>query len=56
MNEHEQNTFKLETQLVDDGFIDMSKLVSKAFNRIIKNMEAPSYYWNCHLFSWFRLL
>jgi replicative DNA helicase len=41
MNEHAQNTFKSEAQLVDDGFIDMSKLVSQAFNRIIKNMEAP---------------
>lgn len=41
MNVQEQNILKLEAELVDDGFIDMPKLVSKAFNRIIKNIETP---------------
>ncbi|MGZ8983019.1 MAG: hypothetical protein ACXW11_03575 [Methylotenera sp.] len=41
MNEHEQNTLKLGAELVDDGFIDMSKLVSNAFDLIIKKIETP---------------
>ncbi len=41
MNEHDQNTLKLEAELVDDGFIDMSKLVSNAFDLIIKKIETP---------------
>ena len=41
MAEHEQNTLKLEAELVDDGFIDMSKLVSNAFDCIMKKIETP---------------
>ena len=39
MNEHEQNTLKLEAEPFDDGFTDMSKLVSNAFDLIIKKIE-----------------
>lgn len=39
MNEHEQNTLKLEAELVDDGFTDMSKLVSNAFDLILTKIE-----------------
>lgn len=41
MKEHEQNTLKLEAELIDDGFIDMSKLVSNAFDLILKKIETP---------------
>ncbi|MDP2231774.1 DnaB-like helicase C-terminal domain-containing protein [Methylotenera sp.] len=41
MNEHEQNTLKFEAELVNDGFIDMSKLVSNAFDLIIKKIKTP---------------
>lgn len=41
MNEHDQITLKLEAELGDDGFTDMSKLVSNAFDLILKKIETP---------------
>lgn len=41
MNQHEQNPLKLEAELFDDGFTDMSKLIPNVFNRMINKIENP---------------